>query len=304
MEYLAVVWLLFIIFGCIGLYVSFARSGVRDNKPRVVNTSRAGRDAISGLKWPTFDAERSTLPLWLYFVAIAAAELLTIFLNPWAGVICHSIILVALLIQPTFVANIERRNLILALSLVPLVRILSLSLPLVKLPQMYWYPLIYAPLLAATVVVMRVIGLKPSHVGLTSRGLPWQIPMGIVTGSAFGFIEYLILRPEPLVTQLTWQQVWLPAVILLVTSGFVEELMFRGVLQRLAESVMGLRGILYIALIFTILHVGWLSLVDLIFILFIGSFFAVLVKRTGSIIGVTLSHGIANIMLFIVMPYF
>ena len=80
--------------------------------------------------------------------------------------------------------------------------------------------------------------------------------------------------------------------------------MFRGVLQRLAEPAMGSwGGMIYVSLIFAILHVGFFSLLDVIFVLFVALFFAYAVKRTGSLVGVTLSHGIANTLLYLVMPF-
>ena len=80
--------------------------------------------------------------------------------------------------------------------------------------------------------------------------------------------------------------------------------MFRGVLQRLAGPAMGSwRGIIYVSLIFAILHLGFLSLLDVFFVLLVAVFFAYAVKTTGSLIGVALSHGIANILLYLVMPF-
>lgn len=259
---------------------------------------------IGVLRLQTVGAGASPLSFWLYFLAIASAELLTVYLQPLVGVVCHGAILVALLTQSAFAAESGQRNLTLALGLVPLIRIVSLSLPLVQVPQIYWYPLIYAPLLAATVAVMWITGLKANDVGLVSREWPFQILVGITSGLAYGILEYMILRPEPLVTGLTLQQIWLPAVILLAGTGFVEELMFRGVLQRLAEPAMGSwGGIIYVSLIFTTLHLGFFSLLDLFFVLLVALFFSYAVKRTGSLIGVTLSHGIANILLYLVMPF-
>jgi hypothetical protein len=246
----------------------------------------------------------SMLPLWLYFLAITSAELLTVYLDPLVGVVCHGMILVALLIQSAFVADSERRNLILGLSLVPLIRILSMAMPLVQLTQIYWYPIIYAPLLVATLAMMRVVKLKPSDIGLVCHDLLTQIIIGISSGLVYGIMEYIILRPNPLVTDFTLQQLGFPAVVLLITTGLVEEIMFRGVLQRLAEPVMGFwQGAIYISLIFAILHVGFFSAVDIIFVLIVALSFAYTVKQTRSLIGVILAHGIANILLYLVMPF-
>jgi len=56
---------------------------------------------------------------------------------------------------------------------------------------------------------------------------------------AVALAEYFILAPEAMIAELTWQAIWLPAVILLLCTGFVEELIFRGVLQRSAVEALG-----------------------------------------------------------------
>jgi uncharacterized protein len=243
------------------------------------------------------------LPFWLYFIAIALAEVLTIYLYPLVGVIIYSVILIAFIIESVFIPDTKQRKLVLALSLVPLVRILSLSMPLGLLSIVYRFPLIYLPLLSATIVVIWITGLKPIDVGLTFRYWHWQLLGGIVSGIAIGVIEYLIIRPSPLINSLSWQEVWLPALILIFTTGMVEELMFRGVLQNLSDALMGRQGIIYISLIFAVLHMGFYSWADVIFVFFVGLFFAAMVKRTGSLLGAVLSHGIANSVLFLVAPF-
>ena len=97
--------------------------------------------------------------------------------------------------------------------------------------------------------------------------------------------------------------VWWPAPSLLLFTGLSEELRFRGVLQTAAVRVMGARrGIVYVSLMFGALHVGWSSAVDVGFVTLVGLSFGWAVHRTGSIVGVTLAHGIVNIVLFIVLP--
>jgi membrane protease YdiL (CAAX protease family) len=62
-------------------------------------------------------------------------------------------------------------------------------------------------------------------------------------------------------------------------------------------------GILYIALIFAVLHIGFLSFLDVAFVLLVALMYAALTKKTGSLVGVILSHGIANSFLFLVGPF-
>ena len=103
---------------------------------------------------------------------------------------------------------------------------------------------------------------------------------------------------------LTFEDIIIPAIIMITTTGIVEELIFRGVLQKLAETVMGAMGLIYISLIFAVLHVGFYSILDVIFVLLVSLIFAATVKKTGSLIGVILSHGLANTILFLIAPFF
>lgn len=67
--------------------------------------------------------------------------------------------------------------------------------------------------------------------------------------------------------------------------------------------MIGAQGLFYITAIFAALHIGYLSVVDVVFVFGVG-IFAWAVKKTGSILGVTLSHGITNIVLYLILPFF
>jgi membrane protease YdiL (CAAX protease family) len=242
-------------------------------------------------------------PYWMALVALTAAEVLTVYLQIMAGVICHGVLLVVFVVQAALAPDCAQRNLLMSLCLAPLIRILSLSMPLAPIPQIYWYLLIYGPLLAATIIVMLNAGLVPRDVGLVSRGWPRQIVLGIVIGLGLGVLEYIILRPVPLATSFTLVGVLVPAFILTITTGFVEELVFRGVMQTLSDRVMPLWSVLYVSLIFAVLHIGHYSVVDVVFVFLVALLFTAIMKRTGSLLGVTLAHGIANSMLYCVMPF-
>jgi hypothetical protein len=90
---------------------------------------------------------------------------------------------------------------------------------------------------------------------------------------------------------------------LLLATGFAEEFVFRGVLQKVSTDVLGDRGLLLVAIIFAVLHVGYLSVSDVVFVFFVGLYFAWATVRTGSILGATVAHGITNILLFVVIPF-
>jgi membrane protease YdiL (CAAX protease family) len=110
-----------------------------------------------------------------------------------------------------------------------------------------------------------------------------------------GLIEYFILRPAPLIESLTWQTVWLPALILLVFTGVLEEVIFRGVMQHTAIGALGRLGLFYVAAIFAVLHLGYRSILDVLFVFAVAVLFGLLVPRRGSLLGVSLAHGLTNI---------
>lgn len=237
------------------------------------------------------------LTVFSYLIAIIIAEAVTVFVQPFWGIVCHISVLVAIIIHSIYAP----RKFVISLSLIPLTRIISLAIPLATLPQIWWYPIIYTPILAAAIVVMRILDYKFREIGLTFKQLPIQIVI-ILTGGVFGVAEYFILKPQAIVDQFTWQAMWFPALILIATTGFVEELIFRGIIQRSAVDSMGWWGIVYISFLFAVLHMGFLSWVDGVFVFVVALFFGWTVKKTGSIFGVTLSHGITNVLLYLVLP--
>jgi uncharacterized protein len=237
-----------------------------------------------------------------YLAAITLAELLVTFGEPRLGMAAHCLVLAALLLHTYRVEQPEGRAFLLSLAFAPLIRILSLSLPLVDFPVVDWYLLTSVPLFAAAFVAARILGYSWIDMGLNLRGWPLQIAIGL-TGLAFGALEYVILRPSALAPAPTWSNLWWPALILLISTGLLEEMIFRGLLQRAASAVLRPWGLTYVAILFAVLHIGYRSLVDVLFVLGVGLFFGWIVQRTRSLVGVTLAHGLTNIMLFLIMPF-
>jgi len=238
----------------------------------------------------------------VYLVAITLAEVITVIIGPVWGIACHILLLVALLLHSALAGRQDNQHLFLSLALVPLIRFLSLSMPLANIPQVWWYPIIYIPLLVATVQVIRLLGYGISQVGLNFKKISTQLTLAL-SGFGFGFAEYFILVEEAEVTGPVLQETWLlSAFLLMITTGFVEELIFRGVLQRAATQLFGWWGIVYVSYLFAIVHLIHNSLPDIVFVFLIALFFGWAVNKTGSLLGVTLAHGIANIILFLVAP--
>lgn len=214
----------------------------------------------------------------------------------------HGLILLALLFQTAFSNNIQIRRFLLALALAPLTRLLSMMMPLQHFRVINWYLLVGVPLFLAVFYTARVGNVSREMLGLTARKLPFQALISL-TGIGLGYLEYSILHPSPLVREFSIQQIWLPALILLIFTGLLEEIIFRGLLQSSAISILGQAGMIYMALVFVVMHLGYHSWVDLVFVFAVALFFGWVVRRSGSILGVTLAHGLTNISMFLIFPF-
>lgn len=238
----------------------------------------------------------------LYLAGITAAELVVSTVHPLWGILFHVFLLLALLYHSSVNAGHPTRRLYLALALAPLIRIFSLTLPLVSFPQIYWYAIVAVPVFSSVLIVTRMLGLHPAQIGIRAGRVPHQLLIGL-SGIPFGVAEYFILRPPAPLTAPTLTGMLLGALILMIGTGLAEELTFRGLLQKLAADAVGKWGWIYVAVLFAVLHIGYLLVTDVLFVFAVGLFFGWIVKRTGSILGTTLAHGLANTFLYVVIPF-
>jgi len=247
---------------------------------------------------------RELQALFVFISLLVSAEAVTSFIDPRYGLFLHSVILLSVLALSTFrFSENPSSKLFLSLSLAPLIRIVSLSLPLVYFPRYAWYLVAGVPVLLAALMMMRVQGVRLADAGVTLKNPLIQFYIAL-SGVDFGIVEFFILRPEPLAPGLSVEELVLLAGTLILFTGFVEELVFRGILQTAAVGAFGRKAaVVAVTAVFAALHIGWLSILDMVFVLFIGLFLGYCALETGSIVGVSLSHGITNVFLFLVMPW-
>jgi membrane protease YdiL (CAAX protease family) len=169
--------------------------------------------------------------LILFTLGITGAGFVVFLVSPLIGICLHMGLLFLLIFACPQSARNPSRRLYLALTLALLISIVSLSVPMLDLSEIYWYIIAAITLIAAALIVLRILNLRKSEVGLNIGNVHVQGVI-VLTGIGFGIAEYYIIRPEPLITLLSWGQILLPAIILLAATGFVEELIFRGVIQR------------------------------------------------------------------------
>jgi membrane protease YdiL (CAAX protease family) len=250
--------------------------------------------AVDGSAWLTFGSA----------VAIAAAELLTT-TTPLVGMVLHVVVVFALIFVAATTTSDASRRFALALVLAPMTRIVSLGIPTAHLSPSVAYVVVAVPLFLSSLAAIRALGLAPAEINLRVPALRAVLPSIVVmlSGIVIGLVEYVLLRPEAMSTVATPEHLMLTVVMLLVPAAFLEEFIFRGILQTGARGVMA-RGpaIVYAACIFGVLHLGQAPPFHVVFVALAGAVFGWFVVWTNSLYPVVVAHSLANVMLFIVLP--
>ncbi len=254
------------------------------------------------------------VPLAAYFSIFVAAEALAAFSDEPEGVtlgmIIHVLLLFTLLFHAALLSGSDQKfsRFLAVMALAPLIRILSLSTPPTPFSIIQWLLVITFPLLAAGVTMAYVMDLRSRDVYL-SLGRPGnlvlQVPVAL-SGLGLGAIEFLILLPpEPWIPALTLRELVPAAIIIGLASGLAEELIFRGLILPKSETILGrLPGLLFVSLLFAAMHIGFRSVYDLFFVFGVGFYFGYVVQRTSSLYGVIFAHGLANVILYLVLPFY
>lgn len=289
------------------------------SRPNAVVVAASGADL--GLVTPAVAIDRWSLEevhgrpfvvgaLLAYLAALATAELAVVYISPVLVFPLHGGLVVVAMLHLGLRARQHRDGTardpalgpaLLALMLGPLIRIISLTLPLGQIEPAYRYVAAGVPMLVGAVAALWLSGMRPADVGLrlTRPGLQVWVALAALP---LGLVEYLILRPQPL-GALPWEAAGLlPALAVGLSTGFPEELIFRGLLQTAVRPILGAWNWVYVSVVFAVLHIGYQSPVDLVFVLLVGSLYGLVFERTRSIVGVSISHGLANAILFFVAP--
>jgi len=254
-------------------------------------------------KLPRVDSSSTAHPsaFPLLIAAICASEVVLVFVNVAAGVVLDAVVLVAILSLQAMRPGRDGRAMV-TLALVPLLRILSLTMPVPGIPPVYWAGLIGAPLALGGMLAARAIGLGREELGL--KRSPWLPQVAIAAlGLPAGLAAWLIGRPGSLIEDgASPAEIVLVALLLVVFVALTEEFIFRGVVQS-GLSVTYARGAVMMgAILYGAMYLGSLSLGYALFMTLIGLLYGLLVDRTGSIVGVCASHAILVLGAFLAWP--
>ena len=112
---------------------------------------------------------------FFYLQLLIVAEILTTLRAHSLGLTLHSIVLIALLFHGAVDNNIRYRRFYLVLSLAPLMRVLSLSLPLAGRPLVEWYFWIGLMVYIGIFFAILYSKIPANRLGINLVKLPFQL---------------------------------------------------------------------------------------------------------------------------------
>jgi len=289
-------------------------SGAQAAFDAAVPPEAAHRPAEAALPAPAAEGQAATVVsgpavMAAYLAALTVAELAVTFGNPLLVFPLHGAIVgVAAVHVGLLEQQVDREGhlhpltpFLLAFLLAALIRIISLTLPLSTIDEPYRYVFAGVPMTVGALLVARAAAFSRRDVGIVWR-MWWLQVAAVVASVALGVIEFAILRPDPM-GAFPWTAAGLvPALAVGISTGFPEELIFRGVMQTATRPLLGRWNWVYVSAVFAVLHIGYKSPLDLAFVFGVGLLYGWIFERSRSIVGVSIGHGLANVILFFVVP--
>lgn len=241
--------------------------------------------------------------LLLPIMGIILAEMFIYAGHPQAGMALHVLTILLLSLSVLWFPESHVTRSLQALALLPILRLLNMSMPVFSGMTLDFFIFIYLPLLLPAYAVIRHQGMSFPDIGLTPRKLHIYIPLAIIAGGIIGWGESMVINAGSLIPDLSSENILKLSLIMIFVVGFVEELIFRSLLQtRMGDSFGRPRGLLIASLLFGIMHSGYGTFYEVLYTFSAGMVLGYMFLRTGSLPLVSLTHGFVNIFLFGLIP--
>jgi len=237
-------------------------------------------------------------------IAIAFAELLIFSGRIKEAAVTYTLLLILLSLSITVSKKLEIRKIHQALMLLPILRLVNLSMPIFFEANLYSFVFIYVPMtIPATIISIHQKIPVERKVDLLKK-MRIYLPFSILAGLIFAEAEYSIIQTSPLIPDLSPVNLLLLTIIMIFVVGLTEEFIFRGIIQtRLEESLGPAGGILLASLLFGIMHSSYGTPYEMAYTFLAGGALGYFFYRTKSLSLVVMIHGFINIFLFGLIPH-
>ena len=257
------------------------------------------RRSVSG-GWVDRDV---SFPAWAFVIpmlAVFVAEAALFFGRSDYALWIHLLTLLFCALVP--LRNEETIALLQPFALLPLFRLVNLGMPTFFELTLLFFPFTYLPLLPALYLVARSQGIR---IGTNARAFAIGVVPVVLISVPLAIGEYAIIAPESLIPEPS--VFWLLAIMLVMIGmvGLVEELLFRGILQRRFADYLGRwGGVIVASVLFGAMHSIYGSGLEILYATLLGLLFGAIYEWTDSIGLVSVLHGTLNVFLFAVIPIY
>lgn len=170
---------------------------------------------------------------------IALSELLIYTGSIEGAVWAHVMLLVTLVICGALVEDRELQRTYQVLMLLPVLRLVNLSMPLFFDMTLYSFIFTYAPLLIPVAIIAYGQKVTMEEIGVTTKKMVVYALLGVLVSIPLGMGEYLIIRPDYLIPDLSFPNLLQLTIVMVFFVGLVEEIIFRSFLQTRLGQVFG-----------------------------------------------------------------
>jgi len=222
---------------------------------------------------------------------VVAAEVVFLLFGLVAGTIAGLVAVSLLLTVGTLAREHLRGRAAIALAVVPLLRVLSIAIPSLLVPSWLWYALIGVPVLAATVLAAVAAGITPAALGV--RPAPVAVILVATTiGLGLGLLAFLLVRPDAAPSNRSPFTFLGAAIAIVIGGALTEELLFRGLIQQIADEVTLGYGVLASAALCTLMYVATGNIRYILFMAAVSVGLGLLTRRYRSIVPAVACHGL------------
>jgi membrane protease YdiL (CAAX protease family) len=216
----------------------------------------------------------------------------------------HAVLLLGLCFSMLYIKNVEIQKTYQALILLPILRLVNLSMPAFYEITLYSFVFIYGLLTIPVTIALTSQGFTRKQLGITFKKIGRYIPLSIIIGLLLAIGEYFIIETNYLVPDLSIISLLMLTLVMVFLVGLVEEIIFRSILQNRLELFLGSRGGLIVtSVLFGLMHSGYGSMVEIFYTFLVGFIIGYMFYRTRSLPLVTMIHGFINVFLFGVLPH-
>lgn len=237
-------------------------------------------------------------------IAIAFAELLIFTGRIKEAAATYTLLLIILSLSIIASKKLETRKVYQALILLPVLRLVNLSMPIFFEANIYSFVLMYLPMtIPITIVSVYQEIPKEGKMDLL-RKMGLYLPFSLLAGLIFAEAEYLIVQTRPLIPDLSFFNLLQLTIIMIFIVGLIEELIFRGIIQTRLEEFLGpAGGVLLASLLFGVMHSSYGTFYEIVYTFLAGGILGYFFYRTKSLPLVVMIHGFINIFLFGIIPH-